>query len=64
MADEDRQDTVTLVLTEKQEEALKRRTFWQQVKALLFGPDFEERKRVVDETVRETKERAKRRPTG
>ena len=62
MTEENHQDTVTIVLTEKQREALSRRTFWQRVKALLLGPDFEERKRVFDETVRETKARAKRRP--
>ena len=62
MGDEPTQDTVSLVLTEKQREALRRRTLWQRLKAMILGPDFEERKRVVDETVRETKERARRRP--
>jgi hypothetical protein len=60
MGEDDRQDTVTLVLSEKQREALGRRTRWQRIKALFLGPDFEERKRVFDETVRETKERARR----
>ncbi len=64
MSEENRQDTVTLVLTEKQREALRRRTWWQRVKAFILGPDFEERKRVFDETVRETKERTKRKPPG
>ena len=62
MGDDPTQDTVSLVLTEKQREAFRRRTFWQRLKALLLGPDFEERKRVFDETVRETRERARRRP--
>ena len=62
MSEENCQDTVTLVLTEKQRDALRRRTFWQRVKAFVLGPDFEERKRIFDETVRETKARAKQRP--
>jgi hypothetical protein len=59
---EENRDTVTLVLTEKQREALLRRTWWQRVKAFVLGPDFEERKRVFDETVRETKARMKQKP--
>ncbi len=59
MGNENRPDTVTIVLSEKQREALKRRTLWQRLKAFIVGPDFEERKRVFDETVRETKERSK-----